>query len=198
MRTLNLQLTAILMATGIVFGGGTFFLHGYQVQRNAYVFKRESEVLEEQAKEAIKKKDIPAAGRAYRDSLRNLSWYVRLVPGDIDAMEKLGLLTADLARDNLSRVQAFTLLEQVLRLEPERKKVRRRLVPLAIAIRRFQDGKLHLQELLKGSPQDPELLDLLGQCHLGRGEYASAATSFRQAIDLRPPKSIATYDWRRW
>jgi tetratricopeptide (TPR) repeat protein len=181
-----LQLTAILMATGIVFGGGTFFLHGYQVQRNAYVFKRESEVLEEQAKEAIKKKDIPAAGRAYRDSLRNLSWYVRLVPGDIDAMEKLGLLTADLARDNLSRVQAFTLLEQVLRLEPERKKVRRRLVPLAIAIRRFQDGKLHLQELLKGSPQDPELLDLLGQCHLGRGEYASAATSFRQAIDLAP------------
>lgn len=63
MRTLNLQLTAIVMAIGIVFGGGVFFLHGYQVQRHAYVFKHESEVLEELAKEATKKRTSGQRGR---------------------------------------------------------------------------------------------------------------------------------------
>ncbi len=62
MRTLNLQLTAIVMAIGIVFGGGVFFLHGYQVQRNAYVFKHESELLEERAQGSRKEKGHPGGG----------------------------------------------------------------------------------------------------------------------------------------
>ncbi len=97
MRTLNLQLSAILLAITIVFGGGTYFLHGYQVQRNAGVFKREAEHFEERADEAVKKKDAKAAGLAYRDAIKNLSLYVRLVPNDVDAMEKLGLMTANVA-----------------------------------------------------------------------------------------------------
>ena len=189
MRTLNLQLTVIVMTIAIVFGGGAYFLHGYQVQRNAYVFKRESELLEELAKEAAKKKDGQAAGRAYRDAIRNLSWYVRLAPSDIEAMEKLGLMTADMARDRKSLEHAFGLLEQVLRVAPERTKVRRRLVSVVIALGRFQDGKLHLQELLKESPQDAELWDLQGRCHAGRGEYEQAASSFKKAVDLAPNRT---------
>jgi tetratricopeptide (TPR) repeat protein len=190
-RTLNLQLTAILLAIVIIFGGGFLFLHGYQVERNAYVFKRESEVLEQRAEAATKKKDDKAAALAYRDAIRNLSWYVRLVPNDIDAMEKLGLMTADMSRDGSSGVRAFGLLEQVLRLDPERTKVRRRLVPVAISIGRFQDAKVHLEELLKQSPQDPQLWALLGQCHLGRGEFESAASSFKKAIELAPTQTDA-------
>jgi tetratricopeptide (TPR) repeat protein len=191
-RTLNLQLTVILMTIGIVFGGGFLFLHAYQVERNAYVFKRESEVLEQRGESATKKKDDKAAAVAYRDAARNLSWYVRLVPHDIDAMAKLGLMTADLSRDYASRIRAFGLMEQVLREDPERTKVRRKLVPVAIHLGRFQDAKVHLQELLKDSPQDPDLLDLLGQCHLGRGEFESAANNFKKVVDLAPDR-LETY-----
>jgi tetratricopeptide (TPR) repeat protein len=180
------------MAIGIVFGGGFLFLHGYQVERNAYVFKRESELLEQRGEAATKKNDDRAAALAYRDAAKNLSWYVRLVPHDVDAMAKLGLMTANLSRDLSSRIRAFGLLEQVLRVDPERTKVRRTLVPVAISIRRFQDAKVHLQELLKESPADPDLLDLLGQCHLGRGEFESAASNFKKAIDLAPDR-LETY-----
>ena len=197
-RTLNLQLAAILMATGIVFSGGFYFLHGYQVERNAYVFKRESELLEQRGDAAAKKKDNKAAAVAYRDAARNLSWYVRLVPRDVDAMEKLGLMMADRAKDTASRVHAFGLLEQVLRVDPERAKVRRRLIPVAIRIGRFQDAKVHLEELLKESPQDAELWDLLGQCHLGRGEFESAANSFRKRLIWRPTEWNPTWGWPWW
>lgn len=94
-RTLNVQLAAILATIVVVFGGGSYFLHNYQIHRNAYVFKHEAEVMEEQAKEAKEKHDSKAAANAYGKALRNLSWYVRLVPTDIEAMEKLGLLSAD-------------------------------------------------------------------------------------------------------
>ena len=39
MRTFNVRLAAILLVVGVVLGVSTYFLHNYQVWRNAYVFK---------------------------------------------------------------------------------------------------------------------------------------------------------------
>ena len=139
----------------------------------------------------MKKKDAKAAGLAYRDAIKNLSLYVRLAPNDVDAMEKLGLMTANVAHDNPSRVCAFGVLEQVLRMDPERRKVRLELVRVAIAIQRYQDAKMHLEELLKASPQDADLSFLMGQCHLGKREFELAAGSFRKVIDLKPDRTEA-------
>ena len=53
--------------------------------------------------------------------------------------------------------------------------------------RRFQDAKEHLQQfLLKDSPEDPELWDLLGQCYEGTGEYDLAMENFKKAIAIAP------------
>ncbi len=187
MRTLNLQVAAILFVIVIVFGCGVYFLHAYQVQRNAYVFKRASEAFEERAEEALKKDNAPAARRAYLEAAKNLNWYVRLAPHDVDALEKLGVLTADMAVDQRSRTQAFVMLERVLREDPERTKARRRLVPVAIAIGRFPDARVHLQNyLLKDSPQDAELWNLLAQCYAGEREFGLAVQNFKKAIELAP------------
>ena len=80
MRTLNVPLAAIVTAVALLSGSGLFFLHRYQVRRNAYVFKHESELLEGRAKEAAKKRDNRAAAIAYRNAIKNLAWYVRLAP----------------------------------------------------------------------------------------------------------------------
>ena len=95
MRTFNVRLAAILLAILVVFGIGVYFLHGYQVQRNAYVFKREAERAQARAEEAAKEKDAAAERSAFKESIKNLSWYVRLVPDDVDAVEQLGMLLAD-------------------------------------------------------------------------------------------------------
>ncbi len=76
-------------------------------------------------------------------------------------------------------------------MDPERRKVRLELVRVAIAIQRYQDAKMHLEELLKASPQDADLSFLMGQCHLGKREFESAAGSFRKVIDLKPDRTEA-------
>ena len=60
MRTFNVRLAAILLAVLVVFGVGVYFLHGYQLRRNAYVFKREAERAQARAEEAAKEKDAAA------------------------------------------------------------------------------------------------------------------------------------------
>ena len=75
----------------------------------------------------------------------------------------------------------------MLRQDPTRKHVRRRLVDLAMKGRHFTAAKEHLQQfLLKDSPEDPELWDLLGQCYAGTGEYDLAMENFKKAITIDP------------
>ncbi len=187
MRTLNVQLVAVLGTIGIVFGSSVYLLHAYQVRRNAYVFMRQAERFEERAEQATKRNDFKSAQQAYSDATRSLRWYVRLVPRDVEGLEKLGVLVADTSQDYRSRNEAFSLLERVLREDPERSKARRRLVAVAVDIGRFQDAKQHLQEfLLKDFPNDPELWDLLGRCSLGTGEFHLARDYFKKAIKLSP------------
>jgi cellulose synthase operon protein C len=187
MRTLNVRLAAILLVFGVVFCVGVYYLHGYQVQRNAYVFKREAERAQARAEEAAKEKDVGLERSATRDRITNLGWYVRLVPDELDVVEELGLLLADTAQDSRTYSQAFSTLERVLRQDPSRKNVRRRLVDMAMMGRRYQDAKEHLEQfLLKQSPEDAELWELLGQCHAEIGEYELAIEKFKRAIEIDP------------
>ena len=75
----------------------------------------------------------------------------------------------------------------MLRQDPTRKHVRRRLVDLAIKGQHFPAAKEHLQQfLLKDAPEDPELWDLLGQCNAGTGEYGLALENYKKAITIAP------------
>ena len=107
-------------------------------------------------------------------------------------------MTADMVNDHASGVRAFALLEKVLRLDPKRTEIRRRLIPVAIGISRFQDAKVHLEQLLKESPKDAELLFLLGQCDLGKGDFESAASNFKKVIDICLAGWKSTCCWRPW
>ena len=169
MRTLNLRVLALLFVAGLAVAGATHVVHGFQVQRNANTLLREARRAQE-------------ADRSW-DAVDYLRRYLALVPADTDAMAELGLLLADLN----ARGQALQSLEQVLRREPDRMEVRRRLVELAIEIRRYADARNHLEEhLLKSSPNDGELLDLLGQCQAAEGYDEQAVLSFRSAIEYVP------------
>jgi len=169
MRTLNLRLLAVLITCGVVLGLGAHWLRGYQVHHNAHIFLHE-------ARRAKQSGNLDAAAR-------NLQWYVDLVPGDIDALADLGLVMADLSAYG----PAYGTLEKVLRLDPDRPQVRRRLVAVAIELDRYSDAREHLvRYLLKASPGDAELLLLLGRCQEAMGQYAPAADSFRRAIRKAP------------
>ncbi len=57
MRTLNVRLAAILLVIVAVLFGGVYWLHGYQVKRNAGVFLEAAKRAEADAADAAEKKD---------------------------------------------------------------------------------------------------------------------------------------------
>jgi len=185
MRVLNIRLLAVVLACVVFFGGIVFFVHGLQVPRIAHIFLREADKAEKRAEQAAENGDAGQARRERLNAARNLASYVRLVPKNVDALEKLGMTLSELKHYG----QAFDVLERVVRKDPTRKQTRRELVDIAIAMRRFSDARAHLERyLLAENPNDAELLGLLGQCQAAMTENAEALKSFQKAIELAPQR----------
>jgi len=169
MRTVKKKFALSLLAALILLGIGAYFLHGFQIRRNAKVFLERA-----QKAKAEERFDV---------ALKNYQWYVELAPNDLDALAEYAALLVDLRAYG----PAYYRLETLLRLDPGRLDSRRKLVQVLTAIGRFRDAQEHLQQyLLKETPDDAELLTELGRCQRGLGQYEQATTTFRRAIELKP------------
>ena len=104
--------------------------------------------------------------------------YIKLVPEDSGAQVEYAQFLAD---HNAAR-DAAVILENVLRAEPNRDDLRRRLVVLEMGIGRWTDARAHLSRLLANPPGDAALWDLLGTCQAADGELGSAADSLQKSI----------------
>ena len=180
MKTINIRFLMILLVCALVLGGAVHLLHGYQIRRYGRGFLREAQRAKEQNRPG--------------EAVRHLTFYVSLFPEDADALAELGLLLADLSRYR----QAFNRLEQVLRREPDRLEVRRRLVAVAMELGRYSDAREHLeQHLLKVFPNDGELLEQLARCQEAAGQYGLAVASLQRAIQNAPQRLEAYRDLAR-
>ena len=169
MKTVNVRLVAILLVSLLVFGSAAYVLHAFQIRRNAGVFLREAERAEERDDQV--------------EVIRNLHWYVRLRPDDLDAQERFGLKLADLNQ----LVQASSILEGVLRKEGARNDVRKRVVDIDMTIHRWGDARQHLNDfLLKEEPENAEYLEMLARCQAAEGNDREAVESFTKAIEKKP------------
>jgi len=168
MKTLNIRFLGVLALCAAVVGVCVHFLHGFQVAGNAEMFLREAE----QAK---------AAGDRWK-AIQNLQKYLGLESKDIEAEAELGMLLADVAENR----HAYVRLEKVLRSDPDRTEVRRKLVDVAIELRRFSDARVHLEKLLAISPADHELLARMGRCYAAVGDYTKAVEQYTKAVESKP------------
>jgi cellulose synthase operon protein C len=188
MRTFNVRLAGILLGIVVVLGISVYFLHKHMVYSNASFFLVESKEAEERAAAAAKDKNAVLQAKATKEAIDYLQWYVGLIPRQYDQMEHLGILLADKAQrvgDRQTFWQAYGTLENTVRLAPKQATARRRLVAMAMQpnVRRYQDAQDHLERfLLVDAPKDPELLEQLGVCQVGLGNYAQAEASFKKAI----------------
>jgi cellulose synthase operon protein C len=196
-RTLNVRLAAILLVIIIVGGAGTYFVHYFQQKRNADFFLEQADIAKQDVENAKKEKKTEEETKALKKQIENMQWYLSFRPNDLDVVEKLGMLRADHiivdnVFDNIAYNQAYSLLDKVVREDETRKEARRKLIDVAITGQRFTDALEHLKYLLKESPDDPELLQLLGQCDEKIGENESAQKAYEKAIEYSP-KQIDTY-----
>jgi tetratricopeptide (TPR) repeat protein len=178
MRRVNRRFAVLLLAALGLLGVGAYSLHGYQVKRNAGALLSQAERAE-------------AEGQLAR-SADYLSRYLALAPRDTEALARYGVALEKLATNEKARVQAFLVLERVLLRDPGRRDVRRRLVPLAMAIGRWSDAVGHANALLADDPGDAELLALLGQCEEGAGYPDRARDAYERAI-AQAPQELANY-----
>ena len=92
MKTLNIRLLVILLAGSAVLGAGVYALRWWQVRRNAGVFLRQARSALEEA-EAItgtESDDVDRKKTKLQNAVRNYTWFVRMRPNDIEALEELG------------------------------------------------------------------------------------------------------------
>ena len=201
MRTLNIRLAVILLVVSVVFGVGVYLLNGYQITKNANMFLKQADTEKEQAKKAATEKNSWLRGKSLVNESQCLEWYIRLLPDNVEVRKRLGMLYAEWSHEaepkNQARLRgrALALLEATVSMDPDpnQNDARRQLVKMALGMRRYQDAKDHLGVLLKESPKDPELLELLAQSQLQMGNNEAAAASLRKAIESGPEQVTAYF-----
>jgi tetratricopeptide (TPR) repeat protein len=172
-RRVNGKFGVVLGSVLVAVGVGVHFLHGYQLRRHAGIFLWQAD-------------RAGAEGRRDQE-LEYLRRYLTLAPRDTEALARYGLALKEQATTRAGRLHAFLILEQVLRREPGRTAVRRQLVPLAMDLGLFTDAAVHLDILLKETPDDGELELLFGRCKEENREYPQALEYYTRAT-LHTPR----------
>src|SRR5262245_3669067 len=172
MRKLNVKLLACLVAAAALLGAGAHFLHGYQLRRSASAFLKQADQAEQ-------------AGRP-DEAAKHLGRYLAYNPGDIDALARYGLALHQSGESPATCQDVQNVFERVLRAQPQRHDLRRKLIHVAMSLGQFSEAKEHLDTLRKTFPADAELDRLLGECHEDAGNYALARECYEKAVEHDP------------
>jgi tetratricopeptide (TPR) repeat protein len=114
-----------------------------------------------------------------------LGAYLARRPDDQEARVQLAEVKTDLADTAPKRRAIIPLYAEVLEKEPDRHDLRRRLVKLAIGSGQYELAAEHLEKLRQAFPDDPEVLEELGDCRSGLGEYKAASRLYEQCLKRR-------------
>ncbi len=169
---LNLKFLAFLLVILVVFGVGVYGLWAWQMGNNAVD-------LEQRARQLTAEGEIVEALKLYR---RYFSIVDQSDPEAREPKLELANLYADLIEDNKVHPSEFMLMLQwiddTVRDNPEDDKLRRRMVDVAMRIRRWPDAQQHLDILIRRSGDDEdanaELRALQTQCRFAAGEVTEA------------------------
>jgi cellulose synthase operon protein C len=169
---LNLRRLGWLVATLLLLAAGLFFLHRFQLQRNAVNLRDLSRWAESQ-------------GRADR-AAHFLNLYLSFVPQDTAARADYGTIVENMAHTAKDRQIAMELYDQVLLEDPDRRDIRLRLARLQVEAGDFSEALRHLRLLGEKAPDDADVSFLAGLCYEGQLKYDQAAKEYRRVIRSAP------------
>src|SRR5579864_5197322 len=157
-RQLNVKFLVCLLVPILLLGACVHVLHGFQLKHSALALLKLASRAEETGDSVQAEK--------------YLGMYLSYRPADTAAMARYGLALVKLAKTREARLKALLILEQVLRRDPKRDDVRRKLVDFEMRpdMRRFSDAEQHLKVLLASSPESGELAYLQAQCAEAQGD----------------------------
>src|SRR5438876_6079626 len=152
---INFKLLLLTLTILVFTGTGAFFVHRFQVQRNAADLLVEAEHAQEQ--------------RHPDRAVRFLSRYLMLRPHDVDARVRIAELLEQSAASPRQLRQVLGAYQQVL-LRDDRPTMHRKVAALQLVLGDYDDAQAELEALLK-TDNDPLLNHQLGLCHEAKGQY---------------------------
>ena len=120
-------------------------------------------------------------GQKFDQAERALARYLALRPEDKDAFAAHAALLERLAKTSRDWLKVFDDYERVVRTDPRKLGVRRRLAEIALGLGRYRDAENHLAVLCESSPDDSALEFLRGRCREGTGDVPGAAAWYEKA-----------------
>ncbi len=159
MKRLNVKLTLQLVGIMLFSVVGVYFLHDYQLGRNA-------DFLRVQAESAREAGDAREAIKQYNQYLKHRD--------DSQGYSALAELVVEIAKDpdatNQDRYRAYNILEEAIRRHPDLDDVRRRLIDYTMLMRRWPETLEHIQYLLLDGIKDADLDLKIAVCNYALGE----------------------------
>jgi tetratricopeptide (TPR) repeat protein len=162
---------AVLVVVAAVVGGGIYWLHGKQVNRQA------GDVLA-RAEAAAAKGDTAAAVGLFQN-------YLKLRPRDLDAYAKYAAaLEAKFQTDPATVYDLIKVCERIIQLDPARRDERRKLARWYVATEGYPNARANLAPLLaeQTADADPDLQELAALSQAGDQKWAEAADHYRKAL----------------
>ncbi|HEV3162523.1 MAG TPA: tetratricopeptide repeat protein [Isosphaeraceae bacterium] len=181
MMKLNGRLLLVLAGAATVLGISVHLLHRMQVTRT-------SKALILQAERAEKEGDLDRA-EAF------LSRLLALEPANVQGLIRYGRVLERRSTAGPIRERLFQVYERILRFEPSRRDIRRRVAELAMDPKAalYADARHHLEILLHGAPENEqvELTYLIGRCQEESGQLEGndgAQALYERAAKLEPKR----------
>lgn len=130
-----------------------------------------------------------------KEATRLLAQYLQFRPDDLDVAERYALLIHRPDNPQRTARRVYAALEEVLREDPSRTKLRKPLSEAAMSLRRFADAEFHLDELLKTQKDDAELVRMKARARAatsGTSTRREAAELYLASIGL-DPQAVDSY-----
>ncbi|MEO2048885.1 MAG: tetratricopeptide repeat protein [Pirellulales bacterium] len=172
----NYRLLAGLCVGGLVTAGLLYALWSYQISSGATYY-------------------LERAGKAekvgnFRQAFHDILQYTRLHKENMDARVRLANLALDVSKlDDATREergQAYGILEEAVRKVPDNFDLRRQLVDMLLAGRRYSSAKDQIEILLQSKPDDSELQSLRLQSLVSAGDYKNVKQYAYKLIGYDP------------
>ncbi|HSQ57841.1 MAG TPA: tetratricopeptide repeat protein [Gemmata sp.] len=182
-----LKLVLVMVAAAVA----VFFIHRWQVDKQATAFLHQADLARDDADKAEKEKK-PEVQRAHKEREESfLLRYVMARPNDLDARDRLGHVMVTNAKTGRQFITAYYFLEDVLRRDAKRDDLRKFTIDLAMLLGLNKEALTHLERLSTNTPNDAELELRKGVCYERDKDYVNAEKRYAEANRLRPEMLVA-------
>lgn len=172
----------------LVVSAAIHFVHEWQIQKQVGVLLRQADLSRDEAARSEEAGNVAGAATERERERMYLERYLAVRDNDIDVRDRLARLMCKTAKSDRQVLEAFFVLEDVLRRDPSRDDLRRFTIDFIMIsqLGLYREALGHIETLMQKRLNNGELEGLWAQCYLRNKEYENAAVQYKVSLEHRP------------